>query len=332
MPEDAASRGGGRDSSGTGASAFRARTACSAPVDASLIDAGQSRSASIRTIRAGQDDVLVAGPGTAPAARTSRSRSCCAPTDVLHDFTVPQFRVKMDLVPGMVTYLWLTPTRTGTYEILCEELCGLGAFRDARHGSWSTTAAAYQTWLASATDVRADCWRGRPAMRRGRPGAPIATVLRLPRRRRRKATSSLNAPKLAGQPGWYLDAAAAQLQARHPRRERRATRSASRWWAIAAPLDDDDDRQCRRLHRDAARTRDRRPRVRGDAGAGRGALHDLRRLPRRGRRRHLDDERAATGAHERLVPGAAAEEFQAGPSAARTRRTSTARRWLLDAA
>ena len=49
-------------------------------------------------------------------------------TDVLHDFAVPQFRVKMDLVPGLVTYQWFTPTVPGTYEILCEELCGTGHF------------------------------------------------------------------------------------------------------------------------------------------------------------------------------------------------------------
>ncbi len=46
--------------------------------------------------------------------------------DVLHDFYVPQFRAKMDMVPGMVTYFWLTPTRAGTYDILCAELCGVG--------------------------------------------------------------------------------------------------------------------------------------------------------------------------------------------------------------
>lgn len=44
--------------------------------------------------------------------------------DVLHDFYVPQFRAKMDMVPGLVTYLWFTPTRTGTYEIICAEYCG----------------------------------------------------------------------------------------------------------------------------------------------------------------------------------------------------------------
>ena len=46
--------------------------------------------------------------------------------DVLHDFYVPEFRAKMDMVPGMVTYFWFTPTRTGTFEVLCAELCGIG--------------------------------------------------------------------------------------------------------------------------------------------------------------------------------------------------------------
>jgi len=51
--------------------------------------------------------------------------------DVNHQFAVAQFRVKMDMVPGMVTYFWLTPTRTGRYDVLCEQLCGNGAFRNA---------------------------------------------------------------------------------------------------------------------------------------------------------------------------------------------------------
>jgi cytochrome c oxidase subunit 2 len=66
--------------------------------------------------------------------------------DVLHDFYVPQFRAKMDLVPGIVTYFWLTPTRTGTFEILCAELCGIG-----HHMMRGTVIVdndkAYQAWL-----------------------------------------------------------------------------------------------------------------------------------------------------------------------------------------
>ncbi len=49
--------------------------------------------------------------------------------DVLHDFYVPQFRAKMDMVPGLVTYYWFTPTRTGKFEVLCAELCGVAHSR-----------------------------------------------------------------------------------------------------------------------------------------------------------------------------------------------------------
>jgi cytochrome c oxidase subunit 2 len=48
--------------------------------------------------------------------------------DVLHDFYVPQFRAKMDMVPGMITYYWFTPIRTGEFEILCAEYCGTGHY------------------------------------------------------------------------------------------------------------------------------------------------------------------------------------------------------------
>ena len=73
----------------------------------------------------GQDDVLVDDseihiPMGKPIKILLRS------IDVLHDFYVPEFRAKMDMVPGAVTYFWLTPIRTGTFDILCFELCGLG--------------------------------------------------------------------------------------------------------------------------------------------------------------------------------------------------------------
>jgi len=46
--------------------------------------------------------------------------------DVLHDFWVPAFRMKIDTVPGITTHYRVTPNRTGTYEVVCAELCGLG--------------------------------------------------------------------------------------------------------------------------------------------------------------------------------------------------------------
>ena len=46
--------------------------------------------------------------------------------DVLHSFFVPQFRVKQDILPGIYTQLWFTPTKVGTFDLLCAEYCGAG--------------------------------------------------------------------------------------------------------------------------------------------------------------------------------------------------------------
>ena len=73
----------------------------------------------------GQDDLVVEGgeihvPLGQPVKVLLRS------IDVLHDFYVPEFRAKMDIIPDMVTFFWFTPTRTGTFDVLCAELCGVG--------------------------------------------------------------------------------------------------------------------------------------------------------------------------------------------------------------
>jgi len=44
--------------------------------------------------------------------------------DVIHDFSLPAFRVKMDAVPGKWTTMWFEATKTGTYHIFCAEYCG----------------------------------------------------------------------------------------------------------------------------------------------------------------------------------------------------------------
>jgi cytochrome c oxidase subunit 2 len=75
----------------------------------------------------GRDDVLVQDsevhlPIGAPIKMVLRSN------DVLHDFFVPEFRARMNLVPGLTTYFWFTPTREGTFEVLCAQLCGVGHY------------------------------------------------------------------------------------------------------------------------------------------------------------------------------------------------------------
>lgn len=66
--------------------------------------------------------------------------------DVIHAFWVPQFRLKQDIIPGQPTVLAFTPTREGTYPIICAELCG------PYHGGMRTSVVvhgqdAYEQWL-----------------------------------------------------------------------------------------------------------------------------------------------------------------------------------------
>jgi cytochrome c oxidase subunit II len=70
--------------------------------------------------------------------------------DVLHDFWVPAFRVKMDAVPGIETHYRITPKRAGTYPVVCAELCGLGhaTMRSAVH---VVTPAGFRAWLKQQT-------------------------------------------------------------------------------------------------------------------------------------------------------------------------------------
>ncbi|MFP6621069.1 MAG: cytochrome c oxidase subunit II [Pirellulaceae bacterium] len=49
--------------------------------------------------------------------------------DVLHSFFLPNLRLKQDIVPGMKQFLWFRATRSGTYDIVCAELCGWGHYK-----------------------------------------------------------------------------------------------------------------------------------------------------------------------------------------------------------
>ena len=75
----------------------------------------------------GQDDVIIQSDilnieNNRPIKILLRS------VDVLHNWYVPQFRSKMDAVPGVVTFYWFEPNKVGEYEVLCAEYCGVGHY------------------------------------------------------------------------------------------------------------------------------------------------------------------------------------------------------------
>ncbi len=78
--------------------------------------------------------------------------------DVIHSFYLPNFRVKQDATPGMVTALWFQAQETGEFEIACAELCGNGHYRMKGYLKVQTQEN-FNEWLASQeTEVSEDDW------------------------------------------------------------------------------------------------------------------------------------------------------------------------------
>ncbi|WP_435102867.1 c-type cytochrome [Arhodomonas sp. AD133] len=148
---------------------------------------------------AGKDDVLVSSPRLVlpvdePVQLLLRSK------DVIHNFQVAQFRAKMDLLPGQVSYLWLTPTRTGEFEILCAELCGIAHF--AMRGMVEVVKRpAFDKWLASHPTYREVA--ARPD---GDPQAGEAQFAACAgcHGQQGQGNPAVEAPKIAGLEPWYL--------------------------------------------------------------------------------------------------------------------------------
>jgi cytochrome c oxidase subunit 2 len=95
---------------------------------------------------AGQDDVVTRGALHLPVGRPVLLR--LQARDVLHSFSIPAFRVKQDVVPGMVIPTQFVPTVVGRYEIACAELCGAAHYR-MRGRVFVHTREEYAAWLSS---------------------------------------------------------------------------------------------------------------------------------------------------------------------------------------
>ena len=148
---------------------------------------------------AGRDDILVANPELhlpvdTPYKFVLRSK------DVLHNFTVPQFRVKMDLIPGMTPYIWATPNRIGRYDILCEELCGIAHF--AMRGAVVVEEQAdFDTWLDSYPSYAEVLEGPEPDIVAGQAHYAVCSACH---GAGGEGNVAMNAPKIASQEAWYL--------------------------------------------------------------------------------------------------------------------------------
>jgi cytochrome c oxidase subunit 2 len=86
--------------------------------------------------------------------------------DVIHSFYIPEFRVKMDAVPGRSTMLWFEATKAGEYHLFCAEYCGMSHSRMIGR-IVVMEPPDFQTWLAG----------GRPAGSMAEEGEKLFTSL-----------------------------------------------------------------------------------------------------------------------------------------------------------
>ncbi len=98
----------------------------------------------------GKDDLVVLGELHVPV--DSNVIVDVSSKDVIHNFDLPSMRIAQDAIPGQVIPLWFKPIKTGTYEIVCGQLCGLGHY--AMKGTLVVdTPADYQAWLKERAEL-----------------------------------------------------------------------------------------------------------------------------------------------------------------------------------
>ncbi len=72
-------------------------------------------------------------------------------TDVIHNFYLPSFMVKMDVVPGRVNQLWFQAKETGLFEVACSQHCGVAHYK-MRARLEVMSDASFREWVRTASD------------------------------------------------------------------------------------------------------------------------------------------------------------------------------------
>src|SRR5256886_10549985 len=118
---------------------------------------------------AGKDDIVTSGELHVPVDRPVITE--LSSKDVIHDFFLPDMRIAADAIPGSLIPMWVTPVKTGTYEVICGQLCGLG--HSGMKGTLvGDTPADYQAWLQERAELGG--WHGEPPA--GAPNAENQTA------------------------------------------------------------------------------------------------------------------------------------------------------------
>jgi cytochrome c oxidase subunit II len=75
---------------------------------------------------AAKDDIVTTGELHVPVDRPVIIE--LSSKDVIHNFALPHMRMAQDAIPGQIIPMWFKPIKTGSYEVICGQLCGLGHY------------------------------------------------------------------------------------------------------------------------------------------------------------------------------------------------------------
>jgi cytochrome c oxidase subunit 2 len=99
---------------------------------------------------AAKDDLVVLGELHVPVDRNVVID--LSSKDVIHNFALPSMRIAQDAIPGEMIPMWFKPVKTGTYEVVCGQLCGLGHY--GMKGSLVVDSPEdYQAWLKERVEL-----------------------------------------------------------------------------------------------------------------------------------------------------------------------------------
>lgn len=99
---------------------------------------------------ASKDDIVTLGELHVPVDRPVIIE--LSSKDVIHNFALVHMRIAQDAIPGSLIPMWFKPIKTGTYEVICGQLCGLGHY--GMKGTLVVDSPAdYQAWLKERAEL-----------------------------------------------------------------------------------------------------------------------------------------------------------------------------------
>jgi cytochrome c oxidase subunit 2 len=116
---------------------------------------------------ASKDDIVVLGELHVPVDRPVIIE--LSSKDVIHNFALPHMRMAQDAIPGQIIPMWFKPIKTGNYEVVCGQLCGLGHY-GMKGMLVVDNPADYQAWLKERAELAGT--QSAPAPAERPPGEP----------------------------------------------------------------------------------------------------------------------------------------------------------------